>query len=124
MKRDNFFWKNAIRNAESNEAESTNELTKYVVDFCNNILEWEVWRNNTGRKGGINFGYKGSGDVIGFSSEGLFVSIEVKYGKDSAREDQINFRNRVRAAGGFATIVKTKVDFLEKVREYDSAKNS
>lgn len=124
MKRDEFFWTNAIRGAEKSEAEDTNELTSYILHFCNNVLEWEVWRNNTGRKGGISFGYKGSGDVIGFTDKGIFVSIEVKFGRDSAKEHQVEFRNRLRTAGGFATIVKTKVDFLEKVKEYDSPQNT
>lgn len=37
-----------------------------------------VWRNNTGRRGGVRFGKRGSPDVIGIRPDGRFIGVECK----------------------------------------------
>lgn len=58
------------------------------------------WHNETGAGHALNgafvtYGLIGSGDIIGFTKKGRFVSIEVKTGTGALRKSQINFRMAV-----------------------------
>lgn len=119
----NFWWDNFIRTAGMQEATNSGELQRFVIDFCKNHLHWEVWRNNTGKRGGVSYGKTGSGDVIGFTDKGKFVSIEVKFDKDKPSPKQLEFREKVLLSTGWGVMVKTKVDFLEQVRDYINNQN-
>lgn len=77
-----------------------------------------AWRNNTGggfRNGRlIKYGEVGSGDVIGFLPDGLFISVEIKTLNDSTSAEQIEFIEQVRAVGGVAFIAA-------QIRDVDDA---
>lgn len=78
----------------------TNRLTALVIQRLS-LAGHYVWRNNTGRKGGVAFGEPGSADVIGLSNRGRFLAIEVKATKrDRLKSDQVSFRERVESRGG------------------------
>lgn len=68
-----------------------------------------VWRNNTGcmKSGGrfVKFGKLGSGDVIGMTSTGRFISIENKSNGEPVSNSQAEFANWTRAKGGIALFV-------------------
>ena len=98
------------RSVQRGEEEMTaNELTRLVVEYLT-IRGAFAWRNNTGsvfaagRR--IKFGYPGSGDILGLTRDGRFLSIEIKVGKDVESEDQIMFREMVRDKGGLAFVVR------------------
>lgn len=70
--------------------------------------------------------FKGSGDLIGWTSHviqpedvgrrvAIFTSIEVKDGSGRPDEDQANWAEQVRAAGGIAGIARSEREALELV---------
>lgn len=63
-------------------------------------------------------GQKGSADISAIvrTASGVTIPwrIEVKWGKDKIRPDQITYSEQVKAAGGHYSIVKTFDDFYEQ----------
>ena len=67
---------------------------------------------------------KGMADVTAVVN-GRHVSIEVKYGKDRLRPEQIKVRNEVEAAGGVYIVASTFDNFLEQIKSIlETNKNS
>lgn len=95
---------------------TTLELTKWSIDYLTK-RGWRVWRNNTGRRGTVSYGKKGSGDIVGYKPDGKFATIEIKNPetKDQPTEDQINFMTDVRNCGGFAMIMRDPGDLIKRV---------
>lgn len=60
---------------------------------------------------------KGIGDVSAII-KGLFISIEVKYGKDRMSDDQRKFQSELEASGGKYFVVKTWDDFIFQIKKY------
>lgn len=79
-------------------------VTKAVYDSLKLRRDIEVWKNNTGTariKGSyVAFGRKGSPDLIGLASNGVFVGIEIKLPPDDQNPDQIEFENIIDQMGG------------------------
>lgn len=57
------------------------------------------WRNNTGRRGSVTYGYPGSPDIIAIH-RGRFIGIEVKDEKGIQSNAQIEFMQRCLDNGG------------------------
>jgi len=53
---------------------------------------------------------KGGSDLIGWSSEGLFVAIEVKTGRQRPTKEQCAFLSAVQTAGGLAGVARSTYD--------------
>ena len=83
-----------------------------------------AWRNNTGaayrNQRLIKYGEVGSGDVIGFLPDGLFISVEIKTLNDSTSAEQIEFIEQVRAVGGVAFIAAQIKDVDDALALYRS----
>lgn len=79
------------------------------------------FRNNVGfatTKNGcpIKFGLcKGSSDLIGWTSTGKFLAIEVKFGKNILSTDQIKFLDAVNKSGGIGFVASSTTDVLDKL---------
>jgi hypothetical protein len=111
---------------------SPNSLNDAIIAYLQ-LRGCTVWRNNTGagrisRPGGrstfIRFGYKGSGDVIGYTPGGRFVSVEGKAGSGRATPEQREFIESVSKAGGFACVAHD-IDELDAAwSKWWSAKNA
>ena len=83
---------------------------KYVV-----ARGGKAWVNNVGRTLGVNFGAPvGSGDVLGVY-RGKFLSIEIKVGKDSLSDEQLQWMNDVNRRGGIAFVARSMRDVEEVV---------
>jgi hypothetical protein len=50
--------------------------------------------------------------------KGRAIEIEVKYGKDKLRPDQIIYKQKTEAAGGVYLVVKNFDSFLEQISVY------
>lgn len=101
-----------------------NTLNKQTIELVT-LRGGYVWRNNTGRRGGVSFGHPGSGDVIGVY-RGYFISIETKTQNDVERESQIEFLHRVNDASGFACFVRSideVVEFLDTIDKHEDERN-
>jgi hypothetical protein len=91
------------------------EAHKYdITIFRNNVGQFE---NKAGRW--VRFGLcKGSSDLIGWHNKtGRFVAIEVKRPSEKVREDQQNFLDKVKAAGGIAGVARKPEDIGEIMME-------
>lgn len=81
-----------------------------------------AWRNNTGAlkvdQRFVQFGKKGSSDILGVLKGGRFLAIEAKAPGKKPTEEQQRFLDAVTAAGGLALVVDdvaTLVDALEGI---------
>lgn len=84
-------------------------------------LGHRCFRNNVGfakTKNGcsIKFGLcVGSSDLIGWTSTGRFLAIEVKTNKGIPSTEQINFIEAVNRSGGIAFIARSTLDVIERL---------
>ena len=100
----------------------------YAADITGAILAflthhgYTVWRQNTT---GIYDAAKarwrvnpqsrrGVSDIIGFrNADGVFIGVEVKAGRDTLRDDQKQFLNELKQAGGVAFVAHSFVEFQQ-----------
>lgn len=54
--------------------------------------------------------YKGSGDLIGWNTQGRFTSFEIKAGRDTVKPEQENWHRVVLEAGGESKIIRKITD--------------
>ena len=98
---------------------SETETNKQYVDYLEKMGCF-VWRNNTGvLKSGcrfVRFGFPGSGDVIGLTSKGIFISIENKSNGEPVAPKQKEFANTVQRKNGLAFFVKSLDDLIEQTK--------
>lgn len=115
---------------------STNGLTKCVIDFLNYSGHQAERISTTGRwivdKGSVKGGYfipgtgtKGSADISCTIKPnklpfGVSVKIEIKYGKDRQSDVQKQYEQHIQSAGGIYIIVR---DFDSFVEWYDNFMN-
>lgn len=86
---------------------TASDLTKSALKELS-YRGFEVWRNNNVRAvAGRTFtGKKGIGDIIGFNKRtGIFLTAEVKAGKDKLSQEQADFLLSVQKAGGIALVI-------------------
>ena len=94
------------------------------TDIQHNILTFlkhkgiHCWRNNTGRRGKVNYGFKGSSDIIGILPDGRFLAIEVKKPKQKPSADQREFLDRINSFGGFAIWVTSLDEARKQMSHY------
>ena len=86
--------------------------------FRNNLGQWEYAPGKFVKYGVCN---PGGADLIGWTSTGRFLGIEVKnLGRDTTkakrREDQKRFRDAVNAAGGLCFIARSVDEVLDVLR--------
>jgi hypothetical protein len=76
-----------------------------------------VWRNETGMAfrddHAIRYGKRGSSDILGLTSDGRMLCIEVKTGKASQSQHQVNFQKSIEKFGG-RYLVARSVDYVVK----------
>jgi hypothetical protein len=92
------------------------ELRKQIIDALNGHPHVIVWKSNTGRRGKIRFGRKGSCDITGVYKDGRRIEIEVKLpGNNNFEPDQVPFMDEMRRAGaivGVAHSVEEAFDII------------
>lgn len=92
---------------------SEREIQKQIIDYLKSKQIFH-WRNNVGRKHNLQFGLKGSGDIMGVTSNGIFFSIECKDYKGKMSLDQIMFERRVNQNNGIY-ILATSLDNVSDI---------
>lgn len=74
------------------------------------------WQNNTGAaKIGdafVQFGKRGSSDIIGILPDGRFLGVEVKIGKDKQKPEQVIFQERIERNGGVYILIYDIQDLI------------
>ncbi|MEM6765759.1 MAG: VRR-NUC domain-containing protein [Bacteroidota bacterium] len=85
---------------------TANELTKAVLKRLNAQPGVMVWRQNNHTTRGRSFrGRRGIGDILGIVRPGVFLSIEIKVGRDKLSQAQKEFIQDVTGLGGIAGVV-------------------
>lgn len=97
--------------------QSETETNKQMVEYLLKIGCY-CWRNNTGcmKSGGrfVHFGHAGSGDIIGFTRTGRFISVENKSNGEPISDAQKEFSREVISRGGIALFVTSLDDLISQ----------
>jgi len=97
------------------------EITSAILTYLT-LQGFAVWRQNTagiydqktGRYRLNPQSRKGVPDIIGFrKSDGVFIGVEVKAGRDQLRPEQKQFLDELKAAGGLAFVAHSFDQFQQ-----------
>ncbi|MDA3940494.1 MAG: hypothetical protein PF693_14485 [Spirochaetia bacterium] len=77
------------------ESDLIREVSSYIK-----VKGYFIHRTNTGRRGGVSYGTKGSGDFTGLLPSGRYIAIECKGDNGKQSEDQILFQTEVEKNNG------------------------
>lgn len=78
--------------------------------LCRNNSGFAFYKNGTAVKFGVGTDEHGGGDLIGLTAEGIFVSIEVKVGKDTQKKNQAKWERWVKFRNGRAGVARSVDD--------------
>lgn len=102
------------------------DIVRSILDGLHacRILAWRVntgamvWPgHHNGKSRFIRFGPKGQADIQGIlSPSGRFLALEVKRSRGIATPDQLDWLQRVRDAGGVASVVRSWTEVEELLR--------
>ena len=104
------------------------ETTSAILTYLT-LQGFAVWRQNTtgiydakvGRYRSNPQGRRGVPDIIGFrKSDGVFIGVEVKAGRDQLRPEQKHFLDELKAAGGLAFVAHSFDQFRESFEQRNS----
>ena len=100
---------------------SANDLTRAIVAWLELHGHFAGRVNVTGTYNHKLQKYIYSGSCKGMSDvtsviNGRHVSVEIKYGKDRMRPDQLKVKQEIEKAGGIYLVVKSFDDFLEQMK--------
>ena len=99
----------------ANQLVSAAQLTAAVIETLT-LHGYTVWRNNAGRsRNNVRLSPAGTPDVIGYDSEGRFVGVEIKVGRDKPRESQIEWMARAQQAGCRVCVVRSIAEVQSQV---------
>ncbi len=93
------------------EYKNESQLVNYAVRLLLGMGCF-IWRNNTGRMNGINFGLKGSADIIGMTRNGTFLACELKMPGKKQTPEQVEFQRKVEANTGLYILAHSLSDIL------------
>lgn len=100
-------------------------ILKQCLQYLTGVRGWLAWRNNSGAMSGTHNGKRrfvrfnsavGSSDIFAVAPDGRFWSIEVKRPGKNATDQQNEWLDRVRAAGGVACVVRSVEELREAMR--------
>lgn len=78
--------------------------------LVDNVTGFAYYPNGTPVHFGVGTDDDGGGDLIGLTSDGIFVSIEVKIGKDYRKPNQLKWHKWVKLRNGRSGISRTVED--------------
>ncbi len=131
-------FKNDIAKKHSGGYKNSAQLTNAIIDYLNNT-GWFVWRNNTlgvfdaklfraNIKKGLDIekalktsyrkthDLKGAPDILGYHKQtGLFIGVEVKFGKDTMSDDQNSFKYYADKSKAVYIVAKSLADVIDRL---------
>ena len=89
-----------------------NKIQKDIMDYLkmNNVFHF---RNNTGRRGNVSYGFPGSADILGLLPNGLFLSIEVKTETGIQSDKQKEFEKNIAKNNGIYILARSLDDVIK-----------
>lgn len=92
-----------------------NELTKKILRYLG-LKGCTVWRQNVGRfQGAYKSGIPGLPDILGFTSKGQFIGIEVKSSTGNLRSSQVKFQEKAVRCGSIYLVARRIEDVMEVI---------
>lgn len=88
-----------------------NSVKNDVMDYLTSLGIYH-WRNNTGRRGKVNYGRIGSSDIIGLLHNGRLLAVETKC-KTKQTKDQKEFQRNIEANNGLYILAFTLDDVIK-----------
>jgi len=93
------------------------DIQKAILEYLQ-IKGYFCWRNNTGAQSSqyngktrfFQYGFKGSGDILGLTKEGKFFSIEVKAKGKKPTDSQVEFIQNITKNKGIAFVAYSVED--------------
>lgn len=104
----------------------TTDVVKPSMDALRRMFAGRLmaWRQNTGRRGGITFGLKGTPDILGVLKPGRAFAIECKTAKGKLSADQEAWRAMFEAAGGLYAVARSAQEAVDAVRAWLAEKEA
>lgn len=91
-------------------------LIKEILEFYQDHETVILWKNQSGvafrGKYLVGLAPKGSPDIVGLTTLGKFVGIEVKTGNAKLNKDQKEFRDRIEELGGIYGVARSLNDVI------------
>ena len=94
------------------------------IDIQRSIMQYlhdsniYCWRNNSGRRGTVQYGKKGSADIIGLLKTGRFIGIEVKTKTGKQSESQAEFQADIEKNNGVYILARSVPDLQSQLIKY------
>lgn len=136
-------FKNHIAKKHSGGYKNSAQLTNEILNYLNNT-GWFVWRNNTTGVFDIKIfaqklkalqsvtvpsaltaakasyrkthDLKGAPDILGYHKQsGLFIGVEVKFGKDKMSDDQNSFKYYADKSKAVYVVAKSLADVIDRL---------
>ena len=92
-----------------------NNVKTEVMDYLDSLGIYH-WRNNTGRRGKVNYGYIGSADIIGLLHDGTLLAVETKC-KTKQTKSQKEFQRNIEDNNGLYILAFTLEDVKKGLAE-------
>ena len=93
---------------------SESAIVKAILDAYAGHPRIELWRNNTGRRGCIQFGRVGQADITGIMDGGRRIEIECKKAGGVTNKErkakQTEFGDMIRKLGGLHILAESVAD--------------
>ena len=89
-----------------------NEVSEYLT-----LLGFYFWRNNTGRRGKVSYGFKGSADFLGLLPSGRFLAVECKAPGKKQTTEQIEFQKNIETNKGLYILAYSVEDVKYGLQE-------
>ena len=86
-----------------------NNLTKEIMAYLT-VKQIYHWRNNTGRRGTVSYGFAGSADILGLLPSGRFLAIEVKSPTGMQNVSQMIFESHINSNKGLYILARDLKD--------------
>jgi hypothetical protein len=86
-----------------------------IVKNCLTYLRLKnhmAWRNNTGRRGRISFGLRGSPDIIGIMPDGRFLGVECKVEGGTQSPEQADFQRHATERNALYIVARSLDDII------------
>ena len=102
------------------------EIVKSILDYLGykKIISWRnqsgmIFGSHKGKQWAVKMGKKGVADIIGVMPDGSgrIMCLEVKTEKGNPTQDQTDFLDSVKKAGGVAEIVRSIDDVIKVIKE-------
>ena len=98
------------------------EVQKEILDYLKRIRLYH-WRNNTGRRGTVSYGFLGSADILGILSNGRFLAVECKSDTGKQSDLQKEFQLNIEANNGLYILARSIEDVIKGLQTGEAIHN-